>query len=88
MWGIPYQDVDYCCYGMPYRKRTRLWNNVFSWVPRDMCKKDCWAMNETKTRHRETAQRAPCKGHGYVRRKQSELYVVPSDLIREILTSI
>ena len=88
MWGLPYQDVDYCCYGMPYRKRTRLWNNVFSWVPKALCAKDCWAMNETRTRHMEVAQRGPCKGQENSRHKQSELYVVPSDLIREIIGSI
>ena len=30
MWGLPYRDIDDCKYGMPYRKRTRLWNNVFN----------------------------------------------------------
>jgi hypothetical protein len=28
MWGLPYLDVDYCQYGMSYRKRTRIWTNV------------------------------------------------------------
>jgi hypothetical protein len=28
MQGRPYNDLDYCRYGMPYRKRTRLWNNL------------------------------------------------------------
>ena len=88
MWGLPYQDVDYCCYGMSYRKRTRLWNNIESWIPRSLCKRDCWAMNATRTRHREVAQRGPCKGQETNRQKQSELYVVPSDLIREIFRSI
>ena len=91
MWGLPYQDVDYCGYGMPYRKRTRIWNNVFQWNPKPLCKKDCWAMNETKTRHRETAQRA---GHTAEDRlvqrrfKQSELYMVPDKLIRDIFNAI
>ena len=26
---------------MPYRKRTRLWNNVFQWKPKQLCEKDC-----------------------------------------------
>ena len=34
MYGIPYKDIDYCKYGMPYRKRTRLWNNVFQRTPK------------------------------------------------------
>lgn len=27
MRDIPYVDADYCCYGFPYRKRTRFWTN-------------------------------------------------------------
>ena len=26
--GRPYNDLDYCKYGVPYRKRIRLWNNI------------------------------------------------------------
>ena len=28
MYNLPYKDIDYCNYGMDYRKRTRLWNNI------------------------------------------------------------
>lgn len=28
MKNLPYVDADYCCYGLPYRKRTRFWTNV------------------------------------------------------------
>jgi site-specific DNA-cytosine methylase len=28
MVGKSYADINYCKYGMPYRKRTRLWNNI------------------------------------------------------------
>ena len=88
MYGLPFVDVDYCRYGMLYRKRTRIWNNVFQWVAEPLCVKDCWAMNESGTRHRETAQRGPCKGHPSNRHKQSELYVVPDALIRQLLNAI
>ena len=91
MWGLPFQDVDYCRYGMPYRKRTRIWNNIFRWNPRPLCKKDCLAMNETKTRHKEETQRNGSTAERRLtgrRFKQSELYRVPSELIKEILISI
>ena len=90
MYGMPYTDLDYCKYGMPYRKRTRLWNNVFNWKPRPLCKKDCNSMVGNK--HKAEAQRMPSG------KKQdwgdqplfglSDLYVIPSDLIYEIFNSI
>jgi len=87
--GMIFDDVDYCKYGLPYRKRTRLWNNVGNWKPRPLCKKDCGHMDGNK--HMETAQRGPCKGEpraGRQRHTQAELYMVPPDLIREIFNSI
>ena len=30
--GLPFKDVDYCMYGAPHRKRTRLWTNCNSHV--------------------------------------------------------
>ena len=89
MNDIMYDDVDYCKYGLPYRKRTRLWNNILNWEPRPLCKKDCGHMDDN--RHMETAQRGPSKGAptlGRQRHRQAELYMVPADLIREILKAI
>jgi len=34
---INYTDVDYCSYGFPYKKRTRLWNNIN--FEGELCKK-------------------------------------------------
>ena len=88
MNGIPYLDVDYCKYGMPYRKRTRLWNNIDSWQPQPLCKRDCLSMNPERTRH--LAQQGGSTAER--RRTQqtfrtTELYVVPSELIKEIFTA-
>ena len=40
MTELPYNDVDYCRYGMNYKKRSRLWNNINTWKPKSLCKKD------------------------------------------------
>ena len=91
MWGLPFKDLDYCKYGMPYRKRTRIWNNVFKWEPKPLCKRDCNSMNEIKTRHIEEAQRfgsTPERRTTQRRFQQGQLYRVPSELIREILINI
>lgn len=91
MYGLPFVDVDYCKYGMPYRKRTRIWNNVFRWNPRPLCKCDCNSMDETGSRHIQSAQRGPNKV-GSVRnankQKQEELYRIPAELVHEIFSSI
>ena len=90
MHGYPYKDVDYCKYGMPYRKRTRIWNNVFQWEPRQLCKKDCGKCVGNK--HVATAQRMPSgRKETWGDRpefKQEDLYRVPEELIREIFECI
>ena len=90
MHYLRYTDIDYCKYGMPYRKRTRLWNNVYCWTPRPLCKKDCNSMDGN--RHMQTAQQRPrgtreTWGNSRPFRRE-ELYKVPSELIKEILESI
>jgi len=85
---IPYNDIDYCKYGMQYRKRTRLWNNIDGWHPKPLCQRDCEAMNETRTRHNQEAQQAGSSAERRLTQrkfKTTELYIVPSELIKEIL---
>ena len=90
MEGRNYVDLDYCKYSMPYRKRTRLWNNIFHWIPRPLCNKDCGNIIDGK--HYASAQRMPAgkretwgnKPHF----KQEQLYIIPSELIYEILASV
>ncbi len=89
MWGIPYRDIDYCKYGLPYRKRTRTWNNVFNWIPRPLCKKDCNNMNGNK--HIAAAQRGASGKRetwsGQQAFSQKELYRVPPEIIHDILVN-
>lgn len=87
MFGLPYFDVDYCKYGMKYRKRTRIWtNDVKSWKPQPLCKKDCESI--VSGRHIETAQRGSSKSHINNKHTQNDLYVIPSKLITEIFLSL
>ena len=81
---LPYNDLDYCKYGMPYRKRTRLWNNIDAWTPRPLGTKDCGHMNGNV--HEQSAQQSPQMHLASVRRRylMRELYKVPEPLIEEL----
>ena len=81
---LPYNDLDYCKYGMPYRKRTRLWNNIEAWTPRPLCKKDCGHM--VGNVHEQSAQQSPQMHLASVRRRYltRELYKVPEPLLEEL----
>ena len=79
-----YNDIDYCKYGMPYRKRTRLWNNLENWTPRQLCKYDCGGT--VGKRHPMSAQKgASGKWGDDSNYKTNELYVIPEPLILELL---
>ena len=92
MHGKPYTDIDYCKYGMPYRKRTRLWNNLQGkWEGRPLCKRDCSYIKPGEKRHLQVAQRSPKTAEDrewQSKHKQTELYRVPAQLVREILLSL
>jgi len=90
MLDIPFNDLDYCKYGMKYRKRTRIWNNLITWIPKPLCKKDCG--NIVNNKHIEVAQRGPTgKKETWInqrRHKQKELYIIPEPLVIEIIEFI
>ncbi len=79
--GLDFKDVDYCKYGAPYQKRTRIWGRFPpNWVPRPLCLKDCPACGKAK-RHCSTAQR----GSGW---SLNSLHRIPPSLLHEIVTAI
>jgi site-specific DNA-cytosine methylase len=88
MTNLHYVDVDYCKYGMPYRKRTRLWNNITTFIPKPLCNKDCGNIENNK--HIATAQRLTKNTDGTVSKnyEQTELYIIPEELIKEIFDSV
>ena len=57
MQDKPFTDVDYFRYGMTYKKRTRIWNNLPDWVAKPLCQRDCDNMLDNKKRHKQIAQR-------------------------------
>ena len=72
--------VDYCKYGMPYRKRTAIWTDT-SWKPaRSLCERDCASFAGTK--HLARAQQGP-PGPRFTQR---ELYRIPAELCDESAT--
>jgi len=72
------QKVDYCKYGMPYRKRTAIWTST-AWEPKEtLCAGDCGKMAGRK--HIARAQQGG-PGPSF---SQRELYKIPDKLCLEI----
>jgi len=77
--GIPYVDLDYCMYGAPYRKRTRIWTNT-AWTPRPLC---------NHASHPMTAQKGPSRRGGCLIQDDNcslqTLHGLPAALTEELL---
>ena len=78
--GLPFVRVDYCMYGAPYRKRTRIWTNA-DWAP-----KLCDRSHLIDNKHAKTAQRG---GRGVWNNnddvfKRDQLHALPAALCEEI----
>ena len=79
MTDIPFQDVTYCKYGFPYKKRTRLWG-CFPFALRPACCSTDPCDSVQTGRHPARAQRE----HNGVHRSLQELYSIPPELCNEI----
>ena len=87
--GIPYKDVSYCKYGMPYRKLTRLWTNLGEyWDPKPTCLVEKCGHKAQFGIHSKTAQKRSCKIRGEYRAEDTftreQLYRIPAELCDEI----
>ena len=85
MKDLPFVDGDYCMYGLPYRKRTRIWTNKkYDQPPLKMCDKNCGSFIDG--RHIGSCGTGG-KGQGHTKSysnksySQLEKYAIPEDLI-------
>ncbi len=69
---IPYYIVDYYCYGLPYKKRTRFWTNIQGFKPK---------LSSLKKHNSAIGQGT----HG---RKQKDNYRIPEKLIEDFFNCI
>ena len=82
---IPFTDVDYCRYGFPYRKRTRLWNNI-NLKGKKCIKKECPFI--VNGRHiysiGNSKYKTNVKEIGNKKSRLEQRYAVPEPLLNEI----
>lgn len=81
---VPYYDVDYCQYGMNYRKRTRIWTNKKDFAPLLCDRTTCQGMVETA--HGKRHKWSCGNGHPQFDKtmKLAEKYIIPESLVKAL----
>ena len=85
---IPYTDVDYCMYGLPYKKRTRIWNNFG--FEGNLCNKECGnCVNGRHISNCEHLNKNFTKGvNNFSNTSLKERYRIPYKLIKSWITHV
>ena len=81
---LSFVDVDYCMYGFPYRKRTRIWTNASMQRWTKLCEHDCGSSDGK--RHNTHAQKAG-RNTQVEHFTQKQLYTMPPLLCEEIYSA-
>ena len=81
--------ITYCKYGLPYKKSTAIWSNLFEhWVERKPCCKANPRGHMVDGAHPTTAQQGACKLKGVRRTNDNyrlrDLYRLPAELCDEL----
>ena len=86
----PYKrEITYCKYGLPYRKSTAIWSNLYEhWKERRPCCKANPCEHMVDGAHPTTAQQGSCKLRGVRRADDNytlrDLYRLPAELCDEL----
>ncbi len=82
---INYADVDYCRFGFPYRKRTRLWNNL-GFTGKLCDKKTCPFIKNGRHEYSigNSTYKTNVKEIGQKKTRLQQRYAVPEPLLKEI----
>ena len=86
---LPYTKVDYCSYGFPYKKRTRLWNNLN--FQGELCKKsECPFKVGNKHLYSigNSSYKTNVKEFSNKKSRLDQRYSIPPSLIENIKTLI
>jgi len=87
MIDLEYTDVDYCRYGFPYKKRTRLWNNINFLGKLCFGKNHCEFMEGAKHLYSigNSSYNTNVKEVNTNKSRLGQRYSIPNYLIEEIL---